>query len=330
MENKIGKIIITKQVSDIIDTLHNKIGAKEWSGVLFYTLKSGKIQNLKDLVFEAKYIYPMDIGTTVATSFEYSGELLDVYDIYPELMDCNTGISHSHHNMTAYHSQTDMNELDNNSGAYNYYISLVVNFAKTPVCKIGFPVENSIVSTMLDENGNKFSASRIKKGIEIFDLDVEYECANELSWLTERIGTLKKKNTPQPVIPSIYNYGTSFQQKIPVFTDPTPTTFISKYTSNNYAKQFIVNLCNLAGHGDTIDDALKSIEDITDPEDVEIILNNLDAQFEQIYFNTFETEEMGINPANILASLTELMKFDNMYNGKEIYDSLKNQLILYL
>ena len=45
MENKIGKIIITKQVSDIIDTLHNKIGAKEWSGVLFYTLKSGKIQN---------------------------------------------------------------------------------------------------------------------------------------------------------------------------------------------------------------------------------------------------------------------------------------------
>ena len=53
MENKIGKIIITKQVSDIIDTLHNKIGAKEWSGVLFYTLKSGKIQNLKDLVFEA-------------------------------------------------------------------------------------------------------------------------------------------------------------------------------------------------------------------------------------------------------------------------------------
>ena len=90
----IGKLIISKELGDTIDILHNTIGAKEWSGVLFYQLKSGNIKDLKDLVFEGKYVYPMDIGTTAATSFEYSGELMDVFEIYPEAMDCNCGLLH--------------------------------------------------------------------------------------------------------------------------------------------------------------------------------------------------------------------------------------------
>ena len=82
----IGKLIISKELSDTIDILHNTIGAKEWSGVLFYQLKSGNIKELKDLVFEGKYGYPMDIGSTAATTFECSGELMNVFEVYPDVI----------------------------------------------------------------------------------------------------------------------------------------------------------------------------------------------------------------------------------------------------
>ena len=42
----IGKLIISKELSDTIDILHNTIGAKEWSGVLFYQLKFPFLQLL--------------------------------------------------------------------------------------------------------------------------------------------------------------------------------------------------------------------------------------------------------------------------------------------
>ena len=320
--SKIGKLIISKELGDTIDILHNTIGAKEWSGVLFYQLKSGNIKELKDLVFEGKYVYPMDIGTTAATSFEYSGELMDVFEIYPDAMDCCTSIIHSHHNMQAFHSQTDMKELHDNSGAYNFYISLVVNFAKTPVCKIGFPVESTVVSSMLDEHGKKFNHTKSIKSIEIFDLDVEYEVPTNKPWLNERI---KMLNTPkvQPITTPIYG---NFDWNSNQFKNPN--TAPKFQTFNSKAKQFIINLCNIGGHGTDIASSLKNLSSIEDPEEIEQFATQLDAEFEVVYFTTFDETE--IKSSDMLDALKELMKFDELYSGCEIYDAIKNEIILYL
>lgn len=320
--SKIGKLIISKELGDTIDILHNTIGAKEWSGVLFYQLKSGNIKELKDLVFEGKYVYPMDIGTTAATSFEYSGELMDIFEIYPEAMDCCNGLIHSHHQMASFFSQTDMKELETNSGAYNFYISLVVNFAKTPVCKIGFPVESTVVSSMLDEHGKKFNHTKSIKSIEIFDLDVEYEVPTNKPWLNERI---KMLNTPkvQPITTPIYG---NFDWNSNQFKNPN--TAPKFQTFNSKAKQFIINLCNIGGHGTDIASSLKNLSSIEDPEEIEQFAAQLDAEFEVVYFTTFD--ETGIKSSDMLDALKELMKFDELYSGCEIYDSIKNEIILYL
>ena len=318
----IGKLIISKELSDTIDILHNTIGAKEWSGVLFYQLKSGNIKDLKDLVFEGKYVYPMDIGNAAATSFEYSGELMDVFEIYPEAIDCGTGLIHSHAALNTFFSQTDMKELETNSGAYNFYISLVVNFAKTPVCKIGFPVESTVVSSMLDENGKKFNYTKSTKSIEIFDLNVEYEVPVTKPWLSDRIKVL---NTPkvQPITSPVYG---NFDWNSSQFRNPN--TLPKVQTFNSKAKQFIINLCNIGGHGTDIASSLKNLASIEDPEEIEQFAVQLDAEFETIYFTTFDETE--IKSSDMLDALKELMNFDDLYVGSEIYDSIKNEIILYL
>ena len=318
----IGKLIISKELSDTIDILHNTIGAKEWSGVLFYQLKSGNIKELKDLVFEGKYGYPMDIGSTAATTFEYSGELMNVFEVYPDAIDCCTGIYHTHHNMQAFHSGVDMKELETNSGAYNFYISLVVNFAKTPVCKIGFPVESTVVSSMLDENGKKFNYTKSTKSIEIFDLNVEYEVPVTKPWLSDRIKVL---NTPkvQPITTPVYG---NFDWNSSQFRNPN--TLPKVQTFNSKAKQFIINLCNIGGYGTDIASSLKNLASIEDPEEIEQFVVQLDAEFETIYFTTFDETE--IKSSDMLDALKELMKFDDLYVGSEIYDSIKNEIIFYL
>jgi len=325
----IGKLIISKELSDSIDILHNTIGAKEWSGVLFYKLESGSISDLKDLVFKGEYVYPMDIGTTATTAFEYSGALINAFEIYPEAMECSTSIIHSHHSMKAFFSQTDMAELATNSGAYNYYISLVVNFEKTPVCKIGFPVENSIVSTMLDENGNKFNHTKTTKSIDIFDLDVEYEVSVVKPWLNDRIKELNiPKITTFPSFPQYQTVG-----KYPSEFDLYGSTNKSKLgilptTKVNLAEQFLLNVCNIGGHGVSLESSLKNLSIIEDPDDIEMFNVQIDTEFESIYYTTYEVDTL--NSTHMLEILAELMKYDSLYSGTAIYDTIKDELILHL
>ena len=325
----IGKIIITKELCNIVDTLHSKIGAKEWSGILFYKLVSGKISNLKDLVFEAKYFYPMDIGNTASTEFEYSAELMDVYDIYPDAMNYSIGLLHSHHNLGAFFSGTDMNELKNNSSNYNYYISLVVDFVKTPVCKIGFPVENSIKSSMIDNNGKKFTTCSIKKDIEIFDLDVEYESKVELPWLVSKIAELSR-----PKIQNIPGINSIFNDTVPLYSEDlkfrskslgTPK-FISKNTISN-EEQFIINLCNLGSHGTTVEEGLLNLRNLSETEG-DLFVEALDTNLEDIYFSTFDTTL--ISSVSILRSLEVLIQYEDEFSKDFAYESIKESLMQYI
>src|SRR4030042_382201 len=165
----IGKVIVPKDVQKIIDYLHYKVGSTEWSGILFYKLIQGDINKLKDLVFKATFIYPMNIGSSAYTEFDYNGEVVNAYDIFEEGIGQSTGLVHSHHNMTAYFSGTDDSELMDNASNYNYYLSLVVNFAHDYAAKLAIPVKNKsiIQSYFKNTQGEIVSVSREKEEREI-------------------------------------------------------------------------------------------------------------------------------------------------------------------
>ena len=97
----------------------------EWSGPAWYRLDS------KEQVWHLVYFKPIDLGTVTATEFE-GDDLLKVMREVQKQVDisgCYQGIIHSHHNMGAYHSGTDDQELKD--GANNVgYPSLVVAHKK--------------------------------------------------------------------------------------------------------------------------------------------------------------------------------------------------------
>lgn len=90
----IGKLIITEDVQKAIDQLHSMVGAIEWSGMLFYKLIQGNIQNPKDLVFQTVFLYPMDIGSHTYTEFDYNEEALKAFDLCEEALEVNRGLVH--------------------------------------------------------------------------------------------------------------------------------------------------------------------------------------------------------------------------------------------
>jgi hypothetical protein len=98
----IGELIITKDLQKIIDYLHFKVKNTEWSGVLFYKLIEGDIKDLKNLKFKADFMYPMNIGNAAFTSFEYTGDLMNAYDVYEDGMESTMGLIHTHHSMSKF------------------------------------------------------------------------------------------------------------------------------------------------------------------------------------------------------------------------------------
>jgi hypothetical protein len=203
----IGKIIITKELQKIIDYLHTTIGSTEWSGILFYQLTKGDLNTLRDLEFNAKFLYPMNVGSSAYTEFEYSGEIMNAYDIYPEAIECSTGLLHTHHNMGAFFSGTDISELSENCKHFNYYISLVVDFKRTYKCKVFFPsiTITTQKSTFKGKSREPLTVNlrREEEIILVGDLDISFE--EEVipeNWLVERVITLQK---PKPVAKD-FNY----------------------------------------------------------------------------------------------------------------------------
>lgn len=195
----IGRVVISKQAKKQIDSLHAMVGRTEWSGVMFYKLVSGNLKNMKNLVFKVMFIYPMDIGTESFTSINMDGSIMDAYDINPELVYCNTGLIHSHHDMDAFFSTTDMTELLANCANYNYYLSLIVNFEGDYVAKVAFPVKESVkhVTTITGEDGKpmKVTSTTNKGPALVGDLSVEPRVDRHDQWLVERVLSLKRQRT---------------------------------------------------------------------------------------------------------------------------------------
>ena len=201
----IGKVLITEQLKRQVDYLHAKCKNNEWSGILVYKHSGGDIKNLKDLEFTALDFYLMDIGSGTLTEFKYGSEIVDVCEVIPEAMEYTTGLMHSHHSMGAFHSGTDMDELENNAEVYNYYLSLVVDTKDTWKCKVAFPAkvksQSTTVTELKDTNGEVIEATNNGSKEEVVhligDLTVEYmfDIPTVPQWVVDRYETIKEEKS---------------------------------------------------------------------------------------------------------------------------------------
>lgn len=134
-----GTLIIPEKVLDKIDYLHKKIGNIEWSAVLFHTKESGDIDDPKNFVLKAQDLYLLDIGNATYTSHTFTAHTLcDMFENVEGAEDMIRSGIHTHHNMQAFFSGTDMQELHDNTECYDYYLSLIVNNDGKWVAKVSY------------------------------------------------------------------------------------------------------------------------------------------------------------------------------------------------
>ena len=123
------KLVIPADVEKKIRHLCNKISQVEWSGTLFYT-HSGSYED-GNLEIRCVDIFPMDIGSSTYTEFDMSPDVIAYMTDHPELLDCQTGLVHSHNVMPSFFSGTDTATLREEGNDRNHFVSLIVNNAGT-------------------------------------------------------------------------------------------------------------------------------------------------------------------------------------------------------
>lgn len=119
------KIVIPEEVEEKIRFLCDKIHKVEWSGTLFYDI-AGTFED-DNLVVTCKDIYLMDIGSGTYTEFNMSPDVISYMAQNPELLDCKTGLVHSHCTFSTFFSGTDVSTLQEEGTDRNHFVSLIVN-----------------------------------------------------------------------------------------------------------------------------------------------------------------------------------------------------------
>ena len=329
---KVGKLILSDKVIEYINALHNKVGALEWSGMLFYKIIEGDIKSMKDMVFRSDFIYPRNIGNATYTSTEAGGDISDAYDIYEDGIECSTGLIHTHHRMNAFFSGTDKDELIDNAKIYNYYLSLIVNFDGEYCAKIAFPGTERVNSTieMTDSDGNKFevASEELNEVVLIGDVDVEYNRIEPPveEWLDIKIKELKEASKPK-IVHSHFNEFMSKHQlnQTPEMRPSFANVPAVKKTAT--PKDLLANLIvtdpEAALYSDKtvfIAQELKALCD--NAEFAEATMNYISENFNDEYDNLFPYEyEDEVYLKNLVGLLNELMVYDKIHKGSPFYDS---------
>lgn len=198
-------MIVSSNLQQQIDWLHKEVGKKEWSGCLVYETISGDLNNPNDLVFRAKGVFLMDVGTAGGTDFEVTGQdTFDLTEYYPSLMegDSRIGLIHTHHNMGISFSGVDKDELKQNSEDYNAYLSLIVGFDLKYKARVAFVTEvkeekNKIYNfkNMEDQSFESVNSEEdTNKIISFFDCDIVMETPNIDEEFIERFDEVKERS----------------------------------------------------------------------------------------------------------------------------------------
>lgn len=320
----------TLRISDLlwnqIQYLHNqeKIKGLEWSGILLWNKTEGEYADPENLVLTANALHLMDIGTAAYTEYEYEPEdLFDMMNRYPQADPMHVeneddrwimGHIHTHHQMDAFFSGTDMEELRDNAPNHKYYLSLIVNYRNKFVAKLcitGKQEKTQIVTNSIF--GKKITEIPEQNVIYYIDCDIELPQANFIvgDGFEERYKSL----IPKPKAP--VHYPASTQGKIG-FTYPQPKNTSLRNVYHVYdVRAFLVGFLSLGQNkaGDTLSDIAKSINQIK-PENIQNYCNFIVQNFESDAKEYFGLND--IDPENVEKFIVLLNKANaelNFYTG---------------
>lgn len=110
----------------------------EWSGLLFFKVVKGDLDNIAEMEFQTVDFVLQDIGTKAHTQFDNEDDLVDLFIENEDLARSRMGLMHSHNTMATFFSGEDMDEIEDNSVGCDFYLSLIVNNKFEPKCKIAF------------------------------------------------------------------------------------------------------------------------------------------------------------------------------------------------
>jgi hypothetical protein len=205
----------------------------EWSGILFYTY-SGLFED-NSLEIKCVDILLMDIGGVATTEFNMSPEVISYMTDHPELLDCQTGLIHSHHSMSTFFSGTDTATLRAEGNDRNIFVSLIVNNAGTYTAGITRKVTSKklikdSISYKFFEDKDESSTSNYAKEetvIEWFNLAIIKEgLSADFTNLDTRINELRKAKEKSII-----------QAKRPTY-DNSKNLFSNDYGFNDYISNY--------------------------------------------------------------------------------------------
>lgn len=147
------KVVITKEFLDKVKYFCKNIPKLEWSGIVFYNIE-GSIKDASSMVITPIEIMIRDIGTAVHTGFNYDETCMN-FITENDLLMARHGMIHSHNTMRTFFSGEDVDELQDNVGNHNVYLSLIVNNFSDMVARVAFVARPANFSTV-DEDGTEY------------------------------------------------------------------------------------------------------------------------------------------------------------------------------
>lgn len=175
--------------------LCSKINNVEWSGVLFWKYE-GNLENEETFKIVAEDVYPMHKGSQAYTEFVFDDTVF-TYQMDNDLLDCKIGLIHSHNNMGVFFSGTDNEELQENAGNHNTYLSLIVNNRMEFKAKLAIKgqMKSEARSCVLtNPEGEEYTINlvdRIEDVVFNYDIDIEVQQEEffDISF-TDRVNTI--------------------------------------------------------------------------------------------------------------------------------------------
>ena len=222
------KVSVPKSVQDKIRYLNSQIVKDEWSGVLFYSTE-GSIKDPANMKIILEDVFPMNKGNGTYTEYIHDESIVEYMMEHPESIRWQRGQIHSHNIMDVFFSSTDMSELNDNLGFYNYYLSVIVNNYGDITGKVAFQSNVKVPTyTAKDENGTEYGF-----GVDLKEEPIMfyYECdivtptyeLNVSDEFKQRVGYIIKKETMQAKVANKYKPKTTYGYGQPQTTQPQVT-----------------------------------------------------------------------------------------------------------
>jgi len=288
----------------------------------------------------------MNIGSSVYTEFDYNSEVVNAYDVFEAGIEQSTGLVHSHHNMSTFFSNVDQTELKDNAKNYNYYVSLIVNFAHEYCAKIAFPSKTTVVSEswVKDNNGKLFKKKFTKEENTILIGDLKVIIEDDTiapEWLNDRIEALevKKKAAATPPICSgrnfqEFNNSRNFQDDFdwkPDFTPNRVDPWLPKTKSNvSKAQQFLAALIYQDGSKSSmsINNGFNILSELK-PDELEEFEASLDINLEILHEQVYGANSDRSLTKHCLEALLELQEYELNYGGLPAFEIINQSIGLY-